>query len=161
MEHRRCPRGTPWHATLFVRSIFTVRFATGLYTTVTPPNQQHSPPPRNMESICGRREAQPLQEFTHLFKHPIETLMKKSLESKKSWFATIRAGRIVYDDTILQDKFATQGPLQKWVGISSIAFKTRTTIYRTFTRSNNIRMGEGNRNITAHGICAAISRNPR
>ena len=88
----------------------------------------------------------PLQEFTHIFKHPIETLMKKLLESKKSWFATIRAGRIVYDDTILQDKFATQGPLQKWVGISSIAFKTRTTIYRTFTRSNNIRMGEGNRN---------------
>ena len=51
--------------------------------------------------------------------------MKKSLESKKSWFATIRAGRMVYQDTIIQDEFAKKGPLQQWAGLSSTLFPSK------------------------------------
>ena len=67
----------------------------------------------------------PLSEFTHLFKHPAERILQRSLESKKSWFSTIRAGRIVYNDTLLQDGFSEKGPLQKWVGLSPSLFPSK------------------------------------
>lgn len=67
----------------------------------------------------------PLSEFTHLFKKPLEKILKSSLEMKQSWFATVRAGRIVYKDTIIQDGFAEKGPLQKWVGLNPTLFPSK------------------------------------
>ena len=67
----------------------------------------------------------PLSEFTHLFKHPSNTVINRSLEMKKCWFSTVRAGRIVYNDTIIQDEFGERGPLQKWVGLSPELFPSK------------------------------------
>ena len=53
----------------------------------------------------------PLSEFTHLFKHSSQVVINRSLVMKKSWFTTVRAGRIVYDDTTIQDEFSHRGPL--------------------------------------------------
>lgn len=62
-------------------------------------------------------------EFAHLFdKYHTPTTTCKSLDQMKSWFATVRSGRLFYNDTVLQDECSTKGPLQQWVGLSNKLF---------------------------------------
>ena len=49
----------------------------------------------------------------------------KSIESAKSWISTVRSGRNLYNDTILDDKFNTKGPLQHWVGLDDSLFPSK------------------------------------
>ena len=42
-----------------------------------------------------------------------------------SWFSTIRSGRFLYNDTILQDKVSKKGPLQQWVGLNNELFPSK------------------------------------
>ena len=65
-------------------------------------------------------------EFRHLFnKHHTPEKIGKSLDQMKSWFSTIRSGRLLYQDTILQDEFSSKGPLQRWVGLSDELFPSK------------------------------------
>ena len=68
----------------------------------------------------------PTLEFNHLFaRHTSPITIMKSLESAKSWFSTVRSGRILYNDTIVDDEFNTKGPLQHWVGLDDSLFPSK------------------------------------
>ena len=68
----------------------------------------------------------PGMEFEHLFnKHHTPEKIGRSIEQMKSWFSTIRGGRILYKDTLIPDKFSEKGPLQRWVGLSDELFPSK------------------------------------
>ena len=43
--------------------------------------------------------------------------MKKSLESKKDWLASVKMARVLYEDYTVEDEFDTNKALQNWIGM--------------------------------------------
>ena len=64
----------------------------------------------------------PTTQFSHLFDKYHQNITTQSIDMMKSWFVTIRAGRILHDDIITQDGFSHKGPLQHWVGLDDALF---------------------------------------
>jgi hypothetical protein len=63
----------------------------------------------------------PACDFSRLFSIPSSVLFAKPLEYLKDWFVTVRSARILYNDTsLLQDQFATEPALRRWVGLPII-----------------------------------------
>ena len=83
----------------------------------------------------------PVMEFSHLFnKYHTPQVTCKSLDQMKSWFSTIRSGRILYQDTIINDEFSTKGPLQRWAGLSNDLFPSKRESKTRIKLNRAIRM---------------------
>ena len=60
----------------------------------------------------------PAFEFTHFFRMKKEKLLKKSIEGKKDWLATIKMARVLYNDSHrIEDEFDTNYALSEWIGL--------------------------------------------
>ena len=68
----------------------------------------------------------PALEFTHLFRIKKKKLLKKSTEWKKDWLLTVKLGRQLYNDELInKDVFDTNPALREWIGLHSIPLKGR------------------------------------
>ena len=59
----------------------------------------------------------PILEFSFFFRIKKQKLMKKSLESKKDWLASVKMARVLYEDYTVEDEFDTNKALQNWIGM--------------------------------------------
>ena len=62
----------------------------------------------------------PIRDFAYLFQMKFSKLQTRSTQYLKSWFVKVRGGRELHKDPkLLQDEFSEDGPLRKWVGLTS------------------------------------------
>ena len=60
----------------------------------------------------------PALEFSYFFRIKEDKLMKKSLEGKKDWLATVKMARKLHNDrNMVEDEFDMNNALRAWIGI--------------------------------------------
>ena len=70
----------------------------------------------------------PILEFSHLFRVKKSELMKKSTDAKKDWLYTVKMGRFLHKDPVLEeDEFDTNVSLRKWIGLPPQEKQTKPT----------------------------------
>ena len=62
----------------------------------------------------------PLTEFSYMFRITLTTdLIKKSVDTKKSWLATVKRARKMYEkESYIEDEFDNNEALAKWIDLN-------------------------------------------
>ena len=61
----------------------------------------------------------PLTEFSYMFRITLTDLIKKSVDTKKSWLATVKRSRKMYEkESYIEDEFDNNEVLAKWIDLN-------------------------------------------